>query len=178
MVNKDILKVVAIIAQKDFRDEELFDTKTALEENGVSVRVAARSFDQAIGKLGGKIMPDLRIADIRVQDFAGCVLIGGPGAYDLITDLELRDVVLKFAAEEKLLSAICIASAILAEAGVLRDKRATIHFSGADYLARAGAIYAENDLEIDGNIITGSGPAIAAKFGQEIANYLKNNIRN
>ena len=172
------MKVVAIIAQKDFRDEELFDTKSALEENGIEVRVAALSDEEAVGKLGGRVVPGLLVSDIHIDSFAGCILIGGPGAYDLIDNLEIRNVILKFAEANKLVSSICIAGAILAKAGVLRGKRATIHFSGAEYLEEAGAIYEGNDLEIDGNIITASGPAVAARFGQEIANYLKNKQGN
>jgi len=161
------------IAGKNFRDEELMDTKTVLEENDFKVHVAAPTKDLAVGKLGMKIIPDIDFPDIEEGRYEGIIFIGGPGAFDLIENKFLHEIARKFYEKNKLVAAICIASAILAEAGLLSGKRATVHFSGAEYLEKAGALYKENDLEIDGNIITASGPVVAARFGQEIVNYLK-----
>lgn len=168
------MKVVMIIAQKDFRDEEYLDTKAALEHNGIEVRVAAPGDMEAEGKFGERVMPGLSIADIKTEYFSACVLIGGSGAYSLIENSILRTLIQKFYNEGKVVAAICIAPAILAGAGLLYGKRATIHESGINYLEKIGAIYIDNDLVVDGNIITANGPAVSSRFGQEIANQLAN----
>lgn len=166
------MKVVMIIAQKDFRDEEYLDTKAALEHNGIEVRVAAPEDREAVGKFGERVMPGLSIADIKTEYFSACILIGGPGAFGLIGDSRLNALIQKFCNEGKVVAAICIAPAILAEAGLLKGKRATIHESGINYLEKADAICVDNDLVVEGNIITANGPAVASRFGQEIANQL------
>ncbi|RLE07865.1 hypothetical protein DRJ00_07325, partial [Candidatus Aerophobetes bacterium] len=45
-------KAVMVIAEKNFRDEELFEPKKILEAEGVKVIVASTSFNIARGMLG------------------------------------------------------------------------------------------------------------------------------
>ena len=61
------MKALLIIAPKDFRDEELFDTKTALEEEGIDVIVASRTRGEATGMLGRTVKPDLTLDDVVVD---------------------------------------------------------------------------------------------------------------
>lgn len=162
-----------IIAQKDFRDEELFDTKAALEQRGVEVKVATAEDKTAYGVLGGQISPDLTYSEIQSEKFEAIVLVGGPGAYDLIENQELRVLVNNFIEQNKVAAAICVAPAILARADVLNGRKATIHVSGVDYFQGTGVNYVEQDVVIDDWLITANGPAAASRFGQEIATKLK-----
>ena len=161
-----------IIAQKDFRDEELFDTKSVLEQNNIDVRIAAPTLEVALGKLGAKIEPNLSFAEIEPARFNAIILVGGPGAYDLMDNANVRELILKFNQSGKTVAAICIAPAILAKAGILFGKKATVHPSGIDYLREANAICTEADVERAGNIITANGPVAASLFGQAIVDQL------
>ena len=165
-------RVVMIIAQNNFRDEELFDTKLALESLGVKVDVAALSKDVAIGSLGGQIKPDHTLAEIDNQDYSAIVFVGGQGAYDCIDNQEAHRLVLDFQKAGKIVAAICIAPSILAKTGLLKGKKMTMHESGLDFIGGTGADYTGADVERDGNLITASGPAAASMFGQEIAKAL------
>ncbi|MBT5337736.1 DJ-1/PfpI family protein [Candidatus Falkowbacteria bacterium] len=167
------MKVVMIIAQKDFRDEELFDTKVALEQRGVEVDVATAEDKTAYGVLGGQISPNLTFGEIQPEKFDSIVLVGGAGAYDLIENKQIHILVKEFIEQNKIVAAICIAPAILSRAGVLNGKQSTIHISGVDYFQGTGVDYVEQDVVVDGWLITANGPAAASRFGQEIANKLK-----
>ena len=167
------MKVVMIIAQKDFRDEELFDTKEVFENSGLYVDVAASEEKTASGMLGGSIEPDIKISEIEVSKYDAIVFIGGPGAYDFIDDNSIHELANNFYGQRKLVAAICIAPAILARAGLLKNIKATIHDSGVEYLQNAEAIYTGNDVEVGENIITANGPAVASLFGHQIVKYLK-----
>lgn len=166
------IKAVMLIAQRDFRDEELFDTKSVLEQNNIDVRVAAPNNETAMGKLGAMVQPNLSFSEIEPARFNAIVLIGGPGAYDLIDNKQIHELILKFQQTGKIVAAICIAPAILARSGVLGGKKATVHFSGVSFLSEVGAVYTEADVERDGNIITANGPAAASLFGQAIVDAL------
>ncbi|MCS7131535.1 MAG: DJ-1/PfpI family protein, partial [Hadesarchaea archaeon] len=73
----------------------------------------------------------------------------------------------------KKVGAICIAPIILANAGVLEGKRATVW--NGDFvrmLKERGAKYTGKQVEVDGNIITANGPTAAKEFGRTIAKEL------
>ena len=62
-------KVVMVVAHRDFRDEEFFGPKKALEARGARVVVASSNLEEAHGMLGGAVKPDLLLKDIRVADY-------------------------------------------------------------------------------------------------------------
>lgn len=166
-------KVVMIIAQNDFRDEELFQPKEILEKAGIEVKVASTSLNVAKGMLGGTVRPDMLMSDINVSDFDAIVFIGGAGASQYWND----DVAHKLARDafntNKIVAAICIAPVTLAKAGILNGRRATVWSTEAGQLrVIGGAIYTGNDVERDGNIITAAGPFAASKFGDELVKAL------
>jgi protease I len=67
---------------------------------------------------------------------------------------------------------ICIAPVILANAGLLKDKNATVFPDGIEKLQAGKAIYTGNIVEVDGRLITGCGPEAAEKFGNELVKLL------
>ena len=52
-------RVVMVVAQRDFRDEELLEPKALLEKAGARVTVASSSLVPATGELGAKVTPDV-----------------------------------------------------------------------------------------------------------------------
>ena len=74
--------------------------------------------------------------------------------------------------QNKILGAICIAPSILANAGVLKNKKATVYPSESSNLKTKGAIYTTEDVTRDGNIITANGPAAAQDFAETITQAL------
>jgi len=72
-------------------------------------------------------------------------------------------------AKGKVVAAICIAPVILANAGILNGKKATVWPSMADSIKQKGANYTGADVETDGRIVTGNGPNAVYKFGDAVA---------
>ena len=164
-------KVLMVIAPAKFRDEELFDTKTALESSGASVNIASKTTDVSVGMLGGKAKPNLALSSAKAADYDAVVFVGGGGAEVYFTDPVALALAKDALAQGKVVSAICIAPSILANAGLLSGKKATV-FKGDKYLGilkAKGANYTGRDVEVDGKIITADGPNSAKKFGQAIA---------
>ena len=73
-------KILIVIAQEQFRDEECFVPKKIFEAAGVKVTVAAEATKTAKGMLGGTIKPDIKISDARVDDYDAIVITGGSGS--------------------------------------------------------------------------------------------------
>ena len=166
-------KVVMIIAQDNFRDEELFQPKEILEKNGIEVKIASTSLNPAKGTLGGKAQVNILVWDIDMKNFAALIFVGGSGAAQYWDDPLAHKLIKDALALEKVVAAICIAPVTLAKAGILKGRRATVFVSEAAQLKANGANYTGSGVEKDGKIITASGPAAAKDFGEEILKALK-----
>ncbi len=167
------LRVVMIIAPEGFRDEELFHTKEELESAGINVSVASRGTRLAKGKLGAEANVDIEIRQIIPDNFNAIIFVGGPGAAQFFDDPELHKLARDFFDKGKITAAICIAPTILANAGLLKDKKATAYPSEEDRLKSKGAEFTSQPVTKDGIIITANGPSAAREFGKAIAKAVR-----
>ncbi len=165
-------RIVMIIAHSNFRDEEYFKPKAIFEAGGAEVKTASSSLEESRGILGRCTQPDMLISDINVSDYDAVVFIGGSGSREYWDSPIAHKVVKETIAANKILAAICSAPVILANAGALKSKKATVFAGDANYLYVKGAYYTRNRIEVDDKIITADGPASAIEFGQVIARLL------
>lgn len=166
------MKALLIIAPDRFRDEEYFDTKEELEAAGVEVTTAGRSTDKVTGMLGGIATPEIGLREVNVDGYDAVVFIGGSGASAYFTNPMALDIAKRAAASGKVLAAICIAPSILANAGLLKGRRATCFPSEQGNLRTKGAECTGKGLTVDGKLITADGPSSARDFGRAIARAL------
>lgn len=172
------VKVVYVIAHRDFRDEEFFVPKEVLEKSGISVAVASFEKNPAVGLHGGVTPVDILVSDIKSDNFDALLIAGGPGIHKRFDDADLRRVVLDFNKSDKLIGAICAAPTVLALAGILKGKNATVWKTKDDgdlvrILVKEGAFYHDEPVISDGRIITADAPANASEFGRKILSFLK-----
>jgi len=166
-------KAVMIIAHDGFRDEELLDTKSILEKNGVEVKVASTSLGAARGKLGARVDVDMLFSRVEAKDFDAVIFVGGPGSVQYWTDPAAHKLLQDAVNSGKITAGICSAAVTLARAGVLKGKRSTVFSGDSQELIDNGANYTAGHVEKDGNIITADGPSAAKDFGQEIVMALQ-----
>ena len=166
-------KIVFITAPEIFRDEEYAKPKKILEDNGIEVITASTKKGEIVGKLGMKAISDMTIDEINPKDFDAIAFIGGNGASVFFENETALNLAGDFFKSQKIVSAICIAPVILANAGILSDKNATVFPDGKPALDKGGAHYTAKPVEIDANIITANGPDAAEQFGQALLNALQ-----
>lgn len=165
-------KAVFVTAPQMFRDEEYAEPKAILEDAGIDVKTASTVVGEIYGKIKIKAQSDILVSAINPDDFDAIVFIGGPGSSVYFKDEEVHKTAKKFYDSGKIVSAICIAPTILANAGILKGKNATVFPDGEDALIKGGANYTAKDVEIDGRIITANGPQSAKKFGQALVDMI------
>jgi len=168
-------KAVLIIAKEIFRDEELFDTQKALEQQGVTTTIASSIVGICKGKLGKNAQSTVLVKDISTGDYDAIIFVGGNGAMQYYEDPAALSLAKQADKEARVLAAICIAPRILANAGLLKGKTATCYVSEAEAIQQLGAKYTGNDVEQDGKTITANGPHAAYDFGKTIANEINKN---
>jgi len=169
-------KVAIIIASKDFRDEEYFITKEVLESNNITVKTVSDE-NKAIGKFGGEAKVDITIDKLNIDNFDGIIFAGGSGALERLDNQVSYDICNECVEKEKILAAICISPVILANAGVLRGKKATVWSSNMDKsgihsIQEKGASFEQKSVIVDKNIITGENAEASKEFGEVIVKVL------
>lgn len=165
-------KILIIIAPKDFRDEEYFEPKAELENAGHDITTASQTVGTISGSHGKSAHSEISLEQINVNEYDCLVLIGGQGSYVYDNNQIVHNIVQGFNRQNKVIGAICHAPIIVAKAGILENKNATVFIGDAPELSSLGVNYINDSVvEID-NIITANGPQSATLFGKAISSKL------
>lgn len=162
-----------VVAPTGFKDAECFTPKEAFEKEGAIVRVASLSAGSAESEGGKSVKVDFSVDEVRPANFDAVVFVGGPGMGNLVAEPSFVDLARDFHDAGKLTAAICIAPVILANAGILSGKPATVHESGQAELEESGVFFTGEAITTTDNIITANGPTAAAGFANAIIKHIK-----
>lgn len=166
-------KALVIIAQEGFQDKELAGTRNGLLSGGFEIILASTEEGSCIGKFGSTEQAELALRDVHVADYDRVAFIGGPGAHTLKDDPDAKRIAVETVELGKPLGAICIAPTILAAAGVLKGRKATVWDDGKGtqikFIEFLGATFTGDPVTQDGGIVTGCGPEAAEEFGKAFA---------
>lgn len=115
-------------------------------------------------------LTDTTAEEADFTSYDGIVLPGGmPGTIYLGENEIVNRVIREFAAEGKLVAAICAAPSVLGQAGILEGRNATCHPGFEDKLLGANVKF--EPVVCDGNVITSRGMGTAIPFALEIVRY-------
>ena len=153
------------------------ESAKSADEGGEEDLSSSTKMGRALGADGGEVEIDLLVSDLNPAYFDAIVFIGGPGCLENLDNENSYKVVKETVSQNKVLAAICVSPIILAKAGVLEDKKATVWSSALDrgpvaILKENGAIYQDKTVVTDGKIITGNGPEASEEFGEAILKVL------
>jgi SagB-type dehydrogenase family enzyme len=168
-----VKRAALIVASQNYRDEELFETKMALDAAGIQSVIASTRIGVIRGTLvGGIAEANMLIGQLRADDYDAIIFIGGIGAVEYVANPIALNLAREAVRNRKILAAIGTAPTILANAGVLTGVRTTSLLSERNTLIAAGAFYTGTPVEEDRWIITGRDPGSAMQFGRNIADAL------
>lgn len=139
-----------------------------LRRAGVDIKtVSINDTEEVVMSHGTKMTCDLAFADADLSDADMLLLPGGlPGAYNLNDHEGLREALVKHAKAGKKYGAICAAPLVLGGLGLLEGKKATCYPGFEDQMI--GATYTADVYTVDGNVITGCGPAATLPYSYAI----------
>lgn len=160
--------VLMLLPATGFREEEYRSARAALEKRGHRIVVASTVKQNALGTEGVAVDPDLLILDVKPEDYAGVVFVGGHGASQYWHDVKAHEIVRGYHTAGKIIAAIDRAPVTLGVAGVLKNKKVTGHISIFEKLINFGAQYTGKKVERDANIITGEGANACSAFAEEL----------
>jgi len=152
-------KKVIILVEQMFNDLEFWYPYYRLKEAGAQVTVVGSgSAEQYIGKSGTTIKVDANADQVNVSEFDGIVIPGGYAPDHMRRYPEMIALVKNLFEERKTVAAICHAGWMLASAKILDGRNVTSFFSIKDDLIHAGANWIDEEVVVDGNLITSRKP--------------------
>lgn len=156
-----------------FEDIEALAPVDILRRGGVEIiTVSVNGSDYVESAHGVTYKADVKFSDVDLSDATLLLLPGGmPGAKNLLEHRGLNAALLSQAERRGLIGAICAAPMVLGELGLLSGKKATCYPGFESHLH--GAHYTHELVTVDGNIITGEGPAAALPYGYRLLAILK-----
>ena len=166
-------KVLLVVAPERFRDEELFVTREELKRGGHSTVVASTRRGKCQGSRGGSVMASIELSAAKAREYDAVVFVGGGGSKVLFTDADALRLAREARDGGRVVAAICLAPVILANAGVLAGKQATVAGTEAKAIEARGARYTGPGVTVDGDVVTGNAPKASQLFGQRIVEVLK-----
>lgn len=142
-----------------------------LRRGGVEVITVSVTGDLMVETSHGiTVMADALLEETDLSDADMLLLPGGmPGSKNLNAHEGVRAAVKAQAEKGGRIGAICAAPMVLGSLGLLQGKRATcspgfeVYMDGADYTAEL--------FTVDGNIITGEGPAATLPYAYRILSF-------
>jgi protease I len=170
------MKTLIVVAKEGFRDEEFKEPFEELINHNIEVRIASIETGKCFGKYGMIIKAGLSFDEIDIDkdidDYSAIMIVGGPGARNLIGIDKLEQIIKAFMEKDKIISAICFAPTILAKADLIKGKKVTV-WNGDEkqepVLKEHGVNYIDEEVVQDGNLITGRDYKAATNFGKTLS---------
>ncbi len=166
-------KRVAVLAEEMYQEMELWVPYYRLKEEGAEVKVVGPERKTYKSKLGYPVTADVAASEVSAKDFDGVVIPGGYAPDLLRRHQAVLDLVKGCFQQGKPVAAICHAGWVPISAGILKGKTATCFFAIKDDLINAGARYVDQEVVVDGNLITSRKPDDLPAFCRELVKALE-----
>jgi protease I len=168
---------VAILAVDGFEQAELIEPQRALKEAGAQVDVVSQKPGQIQGfnhvDKADKVDVDVTLDAANIADYDAVVLPGGVVNGDAIRlDEKAQRFVKEANQAQKPIAVICHGGWLPISAGIVAGRTMTSWPSLQDDVRNAGGTWVDQEVQIDGNLITSRKPDDIPAFNQAIINAL------
>jgi protease I len=166
-------KRIAVLVADLYQEMEVWYPLLRFREEGAqTVAVGAEAGKTYTSKKGYPVVADRSIAELSAKDFDAVIIPGGWAPDTLRQDERVLKFVREVDESGKVVAAICHAGWVLCSAGILRGRKATCFVAIKDDLINAGANYVDEEVVVDGNLITSRMPTDLPAFCREVARAL------
>jgi protease I len=178
-------KRVAVLMTDGVEQVEYTSPREFLEQHGAQVTLvspkpkgdAVQGFNHF--EPGDKFQVELDVRDARPVEFDALLLPGGVANPDqLRLSMESITFIREFARENKPIAAICHGPWTLIDAGIAKDKQVTSWPSLQEDLRNAGAHWCDQDVVVDGKLVTSRKPDDLPAFNQALLVELQDAVRH
>ena len=170
---KNAQKRAVILTADKFEDMELFFPMFRLREAGWQVDVAAPQKSTISGEHGYGLKPSLTIDEVNPDEYNLLIIPGGftDGAPAVVRKIKkAQEITKSFFAKNKPVGSICHGPWTLASADVIKGRHLTSfwHDGVPEDVKAAGGIWEDQEVVVDGNLVTSRWPADLPAFMREL----------
>ncbi len=163
---------ILILAGDGFEDVELIYPLHRLKEEGYEVHIASNK-KELTGKHGYTVKVDKLLEEVKPEDYDALVLPGGRGPERIRIYERAVSIVKHFFEKGKPVAAICHGPQLLISARVTEGRKLTSYPGIKDDLIVAGANWLDEEVVVDGNLVTSRVPSDLYAWMREFVKILK-----
>ncbi|HHT9137858.1 MAG TPA: type 1 glutamine amidotransferase domain-containing protein [Candidatus Wunengus sp. YC60] len=165
---------VAVLVEDQYQILEVWYPYLRLREECIETVFVGTGKKKEYGsKEGYPVQEELSIKKANASEFDGVIIPGGYAPDILRRYGEINTFVKNMHEQGKLVAAICHAGWVLVSAGILKGKKATCFHAIKDDVTNAGAEFIDNEVVVDGNLITSRNPYDLPAFCTQIIKFLR-----
>ncbi len=166
-------KRIALLAEDNYQVLELWYPLLRFKEAGAEVQViGSGASDTHTSSRGYPVKVDVAAADAKGTDYDAVVVPGGFAPDRMRVNEDMLRIVREAHEANKVIGTICHGGWVLASAGVAKGKKLTCVRNIKDDMIHAGAEYVDEEVVVDGNIITSRTPLDLPAFCRAIIGAL------
>jgi len=166
-------KRIAILAEDLYEDLELWYPYYRLVEEGAEVKIIGPEIKNYQSKHGYPIQAEFAADKVKADDFDGVVVPGGFAPDRLRRYPAVLNLVRGVFRKGGVVASICHGAWVLISAGIMKGKQATCVSAIKDDLINAGATYLDQEVIVDGNLVTSRTPQDLPAYLPAIITALK-----
>ena len=176
---KNTSKYKAVVLTADnFEDMEVFFPVFRLLEQGWQVDIAAPDSTEIHGEHGYVLKPGKRIAEIDPDNYHLLIIPGGfpEGAPATVRKIQkAQEIARSFFEDNKPVASICHGPWTLVSAGIVKGRHLTSYWHDGvpEEIKKAGGIWEDREVVVDGNLVTSRWPMDLPAFMREVMRMVK-----
>jgi 4-methyl-5(b-hydroxyethyl)-thiazole monophosphate biosynthesis len=165
------MKKILVLLANGFEESEMIVPVDVLRRAQFKVDLMSIGDLEVTSSHGLKVTADIKFSNDLSYD--AIFLPGGqPGTSNLMADDRVLDLLRSYTYDSKIISAICAAPSVLAKAGILDGKKVTSYPMKDALVIFDMADYRDQDVVIDGRLITGRGVGVVFPFAYALGQAL------
>lgn len=157
-----------VFLENQFQDAEVLYPYFRLQEAGFEVRGVAPEKKTYHGKYGYPFDADALAAEVKNELVDVIVIPGGWAPDRLRRSQAVLDIAKNHMQQSKIVASICHGAWVLVSANVLKGRTVTCYDAIQDDVKNAGAKYVDQEVCVDGNLVTSRKPSDLPAFCREI----------
>jgi len=174
------MKILIAVPPSQYHDKELAQVMAVYDQNKIPYEFASREPCHAKGSFGGRVYVPLSFEDViltREEEFDALTILGGHGAQaHFWNNPDLLELVKIFRIHRKVIGGISTAPVVMARAGILKKRPATVIPGNAiREMMKMDVKFEDKPFVFLDRLVTARDPAGAKRFAELIVEYLYGN---